>query len=392
MKIIWVRKDKLDTTLFMITQVMMIRLLSDMGHDIRLVTGYAKQKAGFGLGDRIQYLPAIPARMLFGLSFLLLAFLYVAREVLWRKLDVCIADIYTYWVCAPFAILSKWGLIRTRFVLDIRTLPVDCNGWHEEMQYAFYNGALRFSRRWFDGLTVVSEAIKRELVHDLGISQEKIAVFSAGVSISHFDPESSTAAPNMEINDRFVVMYHGELSLYRGLQNIVEAAQLLRQAGVAVVFVLFGRGPAKSVLRDLVKQHDLQEYVRILDAVAYEAVPSYLKICDVGILPFPNISWWRVSNPIKLREYLAMAKPVIITDIEAHRSLVQDLECGIYIPSPAPQHISQAICQLVAEKAETPERFRQRGLIGSRLMADKYPWEKQASNLEAFFTGIICNP
>jgi GT2 family glycosyltransferase/glycosyltransferase involved in cell wall biosynthesis len=46
----------------------------------------------------------------------------------------------------------------------------------------------------------------------------------------------------------------------------------------------------------------------------YETIPAYGSGFDVAIMPWQNNSWIHHSNPIKLKEYLALGLPVVSTD------------------------------------------------------------------------------
>ncbi len=43
----------------------------------------------------------------------------------------------------------------------------------------------------------------------------------------------------------------------------------------------------------------------------YEQIPHYGKCFDVAIMPWQQNRWIEVCNPIKLKEYLALGKPVV---------------------------------------------------------------------------------
>ena len=45
----------------------------------------------------------------------------------------------------------------------------------------------------------------------------------------------------------------------------------------------------------------------------YDQIPDYGKSFDVAILPWRKNSWTEAANPIKLKEYLALGKPVVST-------------------------------------------------------------------------------
>ncbi len=59
----------------------------------------------------------------------------------------------------------------------------------------------------------------------------------------------------------------------------------------------------------------LREYtnVHFLGQKPYEMIPLYGKEFDVAIMPWNNNRWIQFCNPVKLKEYLALGKPVVST-------------------------------------------------------------------------------
>jgi glycosyltransferase involved in cell wall biosynthesis len=51
--------------------------------------------------------------------------------------------------------------------------------------------------------------------------------------------------------------------------------------------------------------------VSLLGKRPYEQVASYLAACDVLIMPWNSSSWIQACNPVKLKEYLAVGRPVV---------------------------------------------------------------------------------
>ena len=65
--------------------------------------------------------------------------------------------------------------------------------------------------------------------------------------------------------------------------------------------------------------------VQWVGAKPFEALPSYLSIMDVGILPYGDSAFNRASFPLKTLEYLAAGRAAVITDLPAIRALHTDL-------------------------------------------------------------------
>lgn len=58
----------------------------------------------------------------------------------------------------------------------------------------------------------------------------------------------------------------------------------------------------------------------------YGLVPSYMAACDALIMPWRDNEWIRACNPVKLKEYLCTARPVVSTyfpELESYKGLVR---------------------------------------------------------------------
>ncbi len=53
--------------------------------------------------------------------------------------------------------------------------------------------------------------------------------------------------------------------------------------------------------------------VHLLGRKPYDEVADYMAACDVLIMPWLDNEWIRACNPVKLKEYLAVGKPVVST-------------------------------------------------------------------------------
>ena len=66
--------------------------------------------------------------------------------------------------------------------------------------------------------------------------------------------------------------------------------------------------------------------VTLLGRKPYELVANYMAAMDVLIMPWNDSEWIQACNPIKLKEYLAVGRPVVTTDfpaLERYRDLVR---------------------------------------------------------------------
>jgi glycosyltransferase involved in cell wall biosynthesis len=70
-----------------------------------------------------------------------------------------------------------------------------------------------------------------------------------------------------------------------------------------------------------------KENVFLLGMKEYEQIPTYGNCFDVCIMPWRQTEWIHACNPIKLKEYLALGKPVVSTpfdELAAYRDVIYE--------------------------------------------------------------------
>ncbi len=94
--------------------------------------------------------------------------------------------------------------------------------------------------------------------------------------------------------------------------------------------------------------------VTLLGRRPYEAVPGYMAACDVLIMPWNQNEWIEACNPVKLKEYLAVGRPVVTTDFAELRRYE-----GYVYRAKGPDEFAAQIRAALAQRP-APERLRQR--------------------------------
>jgi len=118
--------------------------------------------------------------------------------------------------------------------------------------------------------------------------------------------------------------------------------------------------------------------------VPYEQMPACIAGCDIGMLAYPDVEFWRTSNPLKLLEYMAMNKPVIARDIEAFRAIIGGSGCAMFLSDNSPAAIAEALAEAYQRRRELPAL----GAGGRAQVLAYYTWEAQAISLMQFLHAI----
>lgn len=287
----------------------------------------------------------------------------------------------------PTTLLSK--LTKTKFVLDIRSIPVEATGFRVLLHTLKFSASVLVAKKAFGGITILTPAMRDEVCHKYGLAPEKVGVWTSGVSQSLFNrqkcaAESAQLKTDLGLDGKFVVFYHGILTATRGLKETVQAIELLKDKYPDIVFFVLGSGPIASELKTLAKQLHLEANVFVHDSVEQASVPKFIGFCDAGIVPLPNHPYWNYQSPLKLLEYMSMEKPVILSDIPAHRYVVGEEKCGIYIPTVNPSEIAKSIEYAYLNRDQLPTW----GKVGRGIVEKGYTWQKVAVELEDYLLSL----
>jgi glycosyltransferase involved in cell wall biosynthesis len=214
-----------------------------------------------------------------------------------------------------------------------------------------------------------------------GINPGMVEVLTNGVSTDLFDYDknkeiSGDLRRELGADRKFIVFYHGEIGLHRGILETAEAIKKLAHTYHDMLFFLLG--PDEDNLSEKLNKL-IRNNFYIHKPVDYSEVPKLMSMCDVGIAAFDTHSFPRTSCPLKILEYLAMEKIVIATDIPFNRELLKYGDCMILIPSNNPENIAEAIEYVYKNR----QALQEMGKIGRTIIKQHYTWESKAKDVMA---------
>ena len=340
MTILWIVPMTIDENPLYCVKNEYAKAIKKQGYYISTIVGFNKYRPFLDGFSNVKYYKIRKLNFLYKIIY----HFVLQIETIRSNVDVIIFGINA----AHLIPIAKLGMSlhkRKILVLDVRTVPVDVKpSLKGIIQLLRYKLAIKIADKFCNGITTITPLLAETIRPKLRRLKNKIGYFSTGVNFELFNPENAVSLKDkLGLSGKFVLIYHGTLSPNRGLQNVVKAVANLRNEIKNLVFLLVGDGEAKSQILRLSKSLNISDRIIVTGQVPYNQVPSYIKSSDLGILPLPNIEWWNVSSPIKLKEYLAMQLPVIATDIPAHRNVIKHTGGAILIPDNSVDTISSAI-------------------------------------------------
>jgi glycosyltransferase involved in cell wall biosynthesis len=183
-----------------------------------------------------------------------------------------------------------------------------------------------------------------------------------------------------------VLLYHGALSINRGVEQLMAA---LREPGLEDAhLVLMGFGELRDTYARAARA-DAGGRVHVLEPVPPSVLLDWVASADIGVMPIqPSTANHRLSTPNKLFECVSAGVPVVTSDFPAMRRVVLDGPDGplgaVCDPTSAPE-VASTIRTLLAMDGDALEAMRMRSLAAA---AREWNWDRQLSGLVALYAGL----
>jgi glycosyltransferase involved in cell wall biosynthesis len=185
----------------------------------------------------------------------------------------------------------------------------------------------------------------------LGVPADKVAVVPNGVDTEFFQPPSAGVHRWF---DGFTIVYVGGLEPWQGIDLLLHAIHTVRERdGIPMHAVIAGDGPVRRQLERLAIDLGLSDCVRFLRTVPREEVPGIIASGDVGYSGHTESQGRAVfRSPLKLYEYMAMARPVLSSSVADARKLIVQGETGFLFDAGDTDGLSQALARAYEARAD----------------------------------------
>jgi glycosyltransferase involved in cell wall biosynthesis len=231
-------------------------------------------------------------------------------------------------------------------------------------------------KEWTHHVITTSERITEKLLETFELRPEEVTTMATGVDLDRFQPQGPRAElplPPLPAGTPLV----GMISVIRhakGIQILAEAARLLRDEGRRVHCVIVGDGPWRSHLEAVIAELGVQDLFSLLGH--REDVPEIMRSLDVIAIPS-----FHEAVPQSGLQALAMALPVVASDVGGIPDIIQNGVTGRLVPPKDAAALAQAIRDTLDQR-ETTRAMTEAGL---ELIRREHSLEKMLDRLEAIY-------
>ena len=213
-----------------------------------------------------------------------------------------------------------------------------------------------------DAIVAVSEQL-RDRIAAMGRDAH---VLTHGIDLDHWAAvEGSTASPEVVGLPRPLVVFWGVIDRRMDASFLERLARDLSEGTILLV------GPEQApdpLIRRLPR-------VRRLPPLPYEQLPGLACEASVLVMPYADLPVTRAIQPLKLKEYLAAGRPVVVSDLPATRPWADTLDLA-----GSPGEFSAAVRLRIA--TGLPEAQRQ-----ARARLSREGWAAKARRFDRWLLG-----
>lgn len=157
-------------------------------------------------------------------------------------------------------------------------------------------------------------------------------------------PVKKETVPEIPQNDKFKVIFTGNIGQAQGLDILPKTAQLLKDKNIE--FVIVGDGRYREEFEKEISQCGVSDMFVLVERQPAEYIPQLLAVCDAAFISFQNAQLWRMTIPAKLQSYMACGMPIIASAFGETERIINEAQCGVCAPIGDEKALAQQILSL----------------------------------------------
>jgi len=346
------------------------------GHDVTLFaprSGPAPEPQG---AVRLVRVPALPGHpLLRSLSFYLLLNAWLGSHLLTHAVDV----VYTRAsFLNPLAFVCLRCLFSFLYVGEANGLRSLETGRGRGVARAVA-AMERLTFRSLDAAFAVTPELRKCLVDRFGMHADLVTVAPNGVDVDVFQPQSREAALatlGLDPGWRYVG-FVGTMRPWHGVPDLVRAFAAFAKGCDDVALMLVGDGPERRVAEAAAAECGVASRVVFAGEQPREAVPNYIAASCFCVVP--TIGSFVATTglaPLKLFEYLACGRGVLMADLGASTAFIPPARCGLLYRMGDVHDMAAQMARMLE-----PGVADELGRNGRRVAVERYSWRRLTARM-----------
>lgn len=200
------------------------------------------------------------------------------------------------------------------------------------------------------------------------------------------DLQQAEAPARIGPNPVPVLLYLGSLHPWKGVETLVRALPFV--SGDAQLHIVGGTPARIGALQTLARSCGVETRVVFCGPVAPGNRFEHMHRADICLLPLTATGIGsRHTSPIKLFEYMAAGRPIVVADVPAVRAIVTPNVHALMVEVGNPRAFAGAINALLADPV-----LRARLADAARERASDFTWDNRGRRIAVFLSSLLNRP
>ncbi len=307
-----------------------------------------------------------------------------------RKQDIVL--VVTSPPLLPFGVSLACHLRRAKCILRIddvypETLIATGLLGQRNVVARFFSFMNKILYRSFERIVVVGRDMDQLVKNKLGRSNKHVTIIPNWADVDLVKPTSkanNVLLSEFGLLDKFIIQCAGNMGRAQGIENIFDAAKLLKDED-GIHFLFIGSGAKRKWMEKEVCDKELTN-VTILDQRPRSDQENFLNACDIALVTL-LVGMTGAGVPSRSYNIMAAGKPLIA--VAGHGSelefVINEEQVGWFVPADQPEKLVKAIL----EARSNPERLLQMAERARSVAVAKYSQQRIVKDYYELINNLI---
>ena len=200
------------------------------------------------------------------------------------------------------------------------------------------------------------------------------------LNMPDIEPLQKFQVDNREKNGLF---YIGGISNGRGLDVTIEAIKLLKK-DIPDIYMHYIGNTYNDILESI-DMESIQNNIKFYGAMPLFDGLELSKEAKVGLSILKPIGNYTKSYSTKVFEYMALGLPVVTSNFELYKNIIEKYHCGVCVDPLDPKEIADAIDYILSHPGEA----KRMGANGKKAVFERYNWGIEEKKLLMIYKEIL---
>jgi glycosyltransferase involved in cell wall biosynthesis len=251
---------------------------------------------------------------------------------------------------------------------------IGLTGWRKRA----FLGLERLARPWTDQLIATSASEAERAMREVGFDQGDVMTIYNSIAVT---PRNS--ADDMTRSTEAVVLFAGRLSFQKNPEMFVRMSVLVRRKIPDAKFLMIGfedEEPYSERIRAMIKDLDMEDRYELVGWIERHQMLERVRRATLMVVPSRYESFGYVAAEAMIHE-----KPVVATNVDGLRDVVEDRVTGYLVPLDEDEEMAERVVEIL----RNPVLQGRMGECGRRRVSENFNIEINIKLLEDTYRNAL---